>query len=108
MEHDPQALNLSPVDSTLSDPARSTRLMTAALAISLPAEFLLFWMKWTPTMVWAREEVAFMLVEATVRLTVPSSILDVMSSYEETIVSFRPSAAGKRKEEKKWCIYVRK
>jgi hypothetical protein len=43
-------------------PAKSTKLTTAPLAISLPAAFLLFWMKVMPTMVCAREEVAFMLV----------------------------------------------
>ena len=34
----------------------------------------------TPTIVWALEEVAFMFVLATVRFTVPSSILALISS----------------------------
>ena len=45
-----------------------------------------------PTMVWALEEVAFMLVLAMVLLTFPSSILSLMSSYVLTITSFSPSA----------------
>ena len=48
-------------------------------AISWPALFFAFWTKWIPTIVWARDEVAFMLVAATVRLVVPSSILASMA-----------------------------
>ena len=43
-------------------PAKSTKLITAPLAISFPALFLLFWMNEIPTIVWALDEVAFMLV----------------------------------------------
>jgi hypothetical protein len=71
---------VAPVESTRSLPAKSTRLMTAVLAISLPALFLFFWTKVRPTMVCALDEVAFMLVLATVRFIVPSSILAHMSS----------------------------
>ena len=60
-------------------PAKSTKLTMDVFAISWPALFFAFWTKWIPTIVWARDEVAFMLVAATVRLVVPSSILASMA-----------------------------
>ncbi len=60
-------------------PARSTRLTIEVFAISSPAAFFCFCTKLIPTMVWAREDVAFMLVAATVLFVVPSFILASMA-----------------------------
>ena len=61
-------------------PAKSTRFITAPFAISLPALFLNFCTKLIPTIVWALDEVAFILVLATVLFMVHLSIIASISS----------------------------
>jgi len=52
-------------------PAKSTRFITLLFLVSDPISFLMIWSKVMVTTVWARLLVAFMLVDATVRLDVP-------------------------------------
>ena len=64
--------------------------MTAVLVMLVPPADV-FWLKVRATMVWARLEVAFMLVAAMVRFFVPSAILWSISSYDPTGVSLKLS-----------------
>ena len=71
---------VAPVASARSLPARSTMLMVDRFSISFPAAFFDFCVNLMPTMVWARELVAFMFVLAMVLFTLPSSILSDISA----------------------------
>lgn len=62
---------VAPVLSALSDPAKSTRFITLLFLVSDPDSLLMIWSNVMVTTVWALLLVAFMLVEATVRLAVP-------------------------------------
>lgn len=62
---------VAPVLSALSDPAKSTKFITLLFLVSDPDSLLMIWSNVMVTTVWALLLVAFMLVEATVRLAVP-------------------------------------
>lgn len=62
---------VAPVLSALSDPAKSTRFITLLFLVSDPDSLLMIWSNVMVTTVWALLLVAFMLVDATVRLAVP-------------------------------------
>lgn len=63
---------VAPVLSALSDPAKSTRFITLLFLVSDPDSLLMIWSNVMVTTVWALLLVAFMLVDATVRLAVPA------------------------------------
>lgn len=62
---------VAPVLSALSDPAKSTKFITLLFLVSDPDSLLMIWSNVMVTTVWALLLVAFMLVDATVRLAVP-------------------------------------
>lgn len=66
---------VAPVLSALSEPAKSTRFITLLFLVSDPDSLLMIWSNVIVTTVWALLLVAFMLVDATVRLAVPGGEL---------------------------------
>ena len=71
---------VAPVDSARSLPARSTRFMLDVTSLSPCPSTLVMHVNPMPNTVCARLLVAFILVDATVRLAVPSSILFSISA----------------------------
>ena len=66
---------LAPVDSALSDPARSTRETLLTFSAVRPLSWsCLCWVKMMVNTAWLLLEVSFMLVAATVLALLPSSI----------------------------------
>lgn len=72
---------VAPVLSALSDPAKSTRFITLLFLVSDPDSLLMIWSNVMVTTVWALLLVAFMLVDATVRLAVPMGELIQHKNY---------------------------
>ena len=72
---------VAPVESARSLPARSIRLMMATLSFAVPAaRSTLVCVRMIWKMVCARDEVAFMAVDATVRALLPASMSLEMDS----------------------------
>lgn len=79
---------VAPVLSALSDPAKSTRFITLLFLVSDPDSLLMIWSNVMVTTVWALLLVAFMLVDATVRLAVPEGELIQHNNYSKLLLTF--------------------
>lgn len=79
---------VAPVLSALSDPAKSTRFITLLFLVSDPDSLLMIWSNVMVTTVWALLLVAFMLVDATVRLAVPEGELIQHNHYSKLLLTF--------------------
>lgn len=79
---------VAPVLSALSDPAKSTRFITLLFLVSDPDSLLMIWSNVMVTTVWALLLVAFMLVDATVRLAVPEGELIQNNHYSKLLLTF--------------------
>lgn len=73
---------VAPVDSALSDPAKSMRLMSDDFSlIFLPVPLsMIIYLNWIVVTVWALDEVAFIFVDPIVRFFVPTSIYASISA----------------------------